>query len=45
MLGSNGEKYHISNVDVKFYSTLSINNTHLREKNYVYIKHKKSNIH
>lgn len=30
MLGSSGEKYHISNVNIKLYGTLSINNAHLK---------------
>lgn len=30
MLGSNRKKYHISNVDIKFYGSLSINDAHLR---------------
>ena len=30
MLGSSGEKYHISNVNVKLCGTLSIDNAHLR---------------
>lgn len=30
MLGSSGEKYHISNVNVKLCETLSIDNAHLR---------------
>lgn len=32
MLGSNSEKYHIFNVNVEFYGTLSANNPHLRRK-------------
>lgn len=32
MLGSNGEKYHIANVNIKLCGTLSMNNTHLRKK-------------
>lgn len=30
MLGSHGEKYHISNVNIKLHDTLSINNAHLK---------------
>lgn len=30
MLGSDGEKHHISNVDIKLYSSLSVNDAHLR---------------
>lgn len=29
MLGSDGEKHHISNVDIKLYGSLSVNDAHL----------------
>lgn len=48
MLGSSGEKYHISNVNIKLYDTLSINNAHLKrgeKTNYVEVKQIKSNIY
>lgn len=32
VLGSNGEKYHIANVNIKLCGTPSINNAHLRKK-------------
>lgn len=44
MLVSNGEKDHVSNVNVKLDGTLSINNTHLRRENNLEVKQIKSNI-
>lgn len=38
MLGSSGEKYHISNVNVKLCGTLSIDNAHLCTSTY-YVSH------